>query len=57
MLTFTIHVHVHVHSVHSYEDESSCSCFRFYHTNNVKQFVLKRPFHIGKKDKMNEYKV
>ena len=30
---------------------------RFYHTNNVKQFVLKRPFHKGKKDKTNEYKV
>jgi hypothetical protein len=29
---------------------------RFYYTNNVKQFVLKRPFHMGKKDKANEYK-
>ena len=32
-------------------------CYRFYRTNHVKQFVLKRPFHKGKKDKENEYKV
>jgi len=33
------------------------SMYRFYHTNQVKRFMLKRPFHRGKKDKENEYKV
>ena len=30
---------------------------RFYHTNHVRRFKLKRPFHQGIKDKENEYKV
>ena len=30
---------------------------RFYHTNLVRRFKLKRPFHQGIKDKENEYKV
>ena len=30
---------------------------RFYHTNYVRRFMLKRPFHRGTKDKQNEYKV
>lgn len=29
----------------------------FYRTNHVRQFVLKRPFFKGKKDKENEFKV
>uniref|UniRef100_A0A1X7SZB9 DOCKER domain-containing protein n=1 Tax=Amphimedon queenslandica TaxID=400682 RepID=A0A1X7SZB9_AMPQE len=29
---------------------------RYCRTNNVKHFLLKRPFHQGKKDKSNEYK-
>ena len=36
------------------------NCFstdRFYHTNYVRRFMLKRPFHRGQKDKSNEYKV
>ena len=30
---------------------------RFYHTNHVRKFLLKRPFHRGQKTKDNEYKV
>ena len=30
---------------------------RFYRTNHVRRFMLKRPFHRGVKDKQNEYKV
>ena len=30
---------------------------RFYHTNHVRRFMLKRPFHRGQKNKENEYKV
>ena len=30
---------------------------RFFRTNQVKRFLLKRPFHKGPKDKENEYKV
>lgn len=30
---------------------------RFFHTNYVRRFMLKRPFHRGQKDKSNEYKV
>ena len=29
---------------------------RFFHTNHVRRFMLKRPFHKGQKDKTNEYK-
>ena len=29
---------------------------RFFRTNYVRRFMLKRPFHKGKKDKTNEYK-
>lgn len=29
---------------------------RFYHTNHVRRFVLKRPFHKGQRSKENEYK-
>ncbi|XP_064383161.1 dedicator of cytokinesis protein 1-like [Halichondria panicea] len=32
------------------------SIVRFYHTNYVRRFMLKRPFHRGQKDKSNEYK-
>ena len=35
----------------------STGCCRFYHTNHVKKFLLKRPFHRGQKSKDNEYKV
>ncbi len=35
-----------------------CVCVsRFYHTNQVRKFMLKRPFHRGQKTKDNEYKV
>ena len=29
---------------------------RFFRINNVRRFMLKRPFHRGQKDKTNEYK-
>ena len=29
---------------------------RFFRTNHVRRFMLKRPFHRGQKDKTNEYK-
>lgn len=32
------------------------SIIRFYHTNHVRRFMLKRPFHRGQKTKDNEYK-
>lgn len=32
------------------------SIVRFYHTNHVRRFMLKRPFHRGQKTKDNEYK-
>ena len=35
----------------------SLSPSRYCRTNNVRHFLLKRPFHQGKKDKSNEYKV
>ena len=48
-------------SCHIYLDSTVLTIYlmapRFYHTNHVRKFMLKRPFHRGQKTKDNEYKV